>query len=102
MIATTNLTAATPSDREVYAALVDVGRALGLEVAYWHEGRFHFAFDDGWSVAISPESACRFRLEACRWTRPVATLWSLSGDRERLAALVLEMRDEVMRARECA
>lgn len=58
------------------------------------DGRFHFRLDGPWSIAISTESAGRFRVSACHHATPVATLWCLAGDADRLADLVLGARAE--------
>lgn len=82
----------TPTAEQIYAALVHVDGALGGKSECWLFGRrYHFVLDDGWTVAISPDDADRFRLEACRWTLPRDTLWVSSGDHERLAELVIEL-----------
>lgn len=90
-------TAAKPSDASVFQALLLIASTLGQRYAYWHRGRYHFALADDWSIAVSPESAGRFRVEACRYTEPVDTLWTLADDRERLAGLVVDVRDAIGR-----
>jgi hypothetical protein len=80
--------ALAPRDRDTIAALIVVARRLGAPCAYWAEGRFWFPLSEGWALAISPDSAGRFRLAACADGREVATMWSRSGDWHRLADLV--------------
>jgi hypothetical protein len=59
--------------------------------------RFYFPLDGGaWSVAISPDSAGRFRVDVCTGVRIRATMWVRAGDRDRLADLVLSARTEVL------
>lgn len=72
-----------------------VGEALGTDDCYWYAGRFHFDVGHPFTLAIAPESAGRFRLEACRWTRPRDTLFSFATDEARLVALARDMRDVV-------
>lgn len=97
MDATHDTTAGKPSDAKVFQALLLIGSVLGQRYAYWHRGRYHFAIDDDWSIAISAESAGRFRVETCRRTVPMATLWTLADDTDRLAGLVVEAREAIGR-----
>lgn len=85
----------SPTTRRLIDALRAVGGVLGEDVAYVYEGRFHFRLDSRWSVALSPESAGRFRLDACYGGRILATMWCLADDEDRLAALALSARREV-------
>lgn len=85
----------SPDTRSLIDALRLVGGALGTDVAYVYEGRFHFRLDSRWSVALSSESAGRFRLDACYGGRILATMWCLADDEDRLAALALSARREV-------
>jgi hypothetical protein len=87
--------APTPSPEQMYALAVRVGALLHRRFAYLHARRYHFALEDGWSIAIQAESAGRVRVEACRWCRPVATLWSRADDPDRLAGLVIELAGEI-------
>lgn len=89
------LIARTPTDRQTIEALRHAARALETDAAYVFEGRFHFRLDSRWSVAISPDSAGRFRVSIFRGARERATLWALAGDRDRLADLVLSAKAEV-------
>lgn len=74
-------------------AIYRVGELLDRDVCWLYQRRWHFPLEDGCTIAISPDSAGRLRLEACRWTRPVATLWTLEDDEARLAAAVRELAD---------
>lgn len=82
------------------AALRGAGDALELDVTWLYSGGFHFRLGSGWTIALTPESAGRVRVEACRWTRPVTTLWSLLDDAERLVEVVGELRDQVTQTME--
>jgi hypothetical protein len=85
-----------PTDRQTVAALRVVGAALGQSAAYWHEGRFWFPLSETWALAISPDSAGRFRMEACYGTTEVARLWVLPGDRGRMARLAASLKVETL------
>lgn len=81
-----------PFPKATWDLLGRIGELLGRDVCWLYQRRFHFALElDGWTLAVSPESAGRFRLEACRWTRPVLTLWVLEDDGDRLEATVREL-----------
>jgi hypothetical protein len=76
-------------------ALLAVARVLDVHECWLYQRRYHFSVAYGWSIAFSPESAGRFRLEACRWTRPVDTVWVLADDDDRLAGAVIDLLDEI-------
>lgn len=95
MDAKRDIRTATPSDGEVFQALLAVGTVLGRRYAYWHAGAYHFVLADNWTLAMSPEPAGRFRLETCFRGDVRATFWSLSSDRERLASIAARMEAEV-------
>lgn len=97
---TTDLLVAPPAPDRTRLVLERMGELLDANVAWLYQRRYHFALGDGWTIALSPESAGRFRLEACRWTRPAATLWARAGDEDRLAGLVLELAAEIEGVRE--
>jgi hypothetical protein len=78
------MTTLRPTDRDTITALRVVGRALGTDAAYQHDGGFHFILSGGWSLRLSPDDAGRFRLS-----------WSLARDRDRLAVLALAARQEI-------
>lgn len=84
-----------PLDKNTVAALRLLGRLLGEPCAYQLDGRFHFAVAPGWSLAVSPDDAGRFRLGAFYGAEEVATLWCLERDRRRLADLALGLRREI-------
>lgn len=90
-------TCAPPDVDATLRALRLLGDALGLTVAYHYQGRFHFKLSDCWTLAVKPESAGRFRVEACRWSRARCTLWSFEGDDGRLVSLARELQDVVTR-----
>lgn len=89
------MNAPQPNDRSLIETLRFVGERLGTNVAYVHGGRFHFRLDSRWSLAISPDSAGRFRLDVCRGVRDRATMWVRAGDRDRLAELAQSAQAEV-------
>jgi hypothetical protein len=91
--------AAPPDTATVFNALRGAADALGQNFAYGLDGTFHFSLGDGWSISVCPESAGRLRLQACRWTSPVATLWTAAEDIARLKSLVVELEAEIERVR---
>jgi hypothetical protein len=94
-----DLYAARPTPGAMRDALEVARGVLGVDVCWVHRRRYHFPLGEGWTIALCSESAGRIRAEACRWTRPVATLWALAGDRERLAGIVLELAADVAHVR---
>lgn len=89
------MTATQPLDRQTVAALRVVARVLDQDCAYVDDGRFVFPLDDGWALAIFPDSAGRFRISACYGRTEVATLWALAENPRRLADLAVGLRREV-------
>jgi hypothetical protein len=92
-----NTTASKPSDAKVFQALLLIGGRLGQRYAYWHRGRYHFEIGAEWSIALSAESAGRLRVDACRHTAVVSSLWTDADDTDRLAVLVVDMREAIGR-----
>lgn len=72
-------------------AIYVVAEALDIWECYAHEGRYHFALGGGWSIALSADSGERIRVETCRLTHPVSTMWALAHRHDRLAGLVRKM-----------
>lgn len=81
------MSAPRPADRATITALRIVAERTGSSCAYAKGGKFYFPVDEDWALALSPDSAGRFRLGACYRGTEVATLWALQGDRRRLADL---------------
>lgn len=80
----------------MWRALITVKTLLGHPETHYRKGRIHFALGgSGWSIALSPESAGRIRVEACLHWRPVDTKWCLAHDDDRLAEVVRSFKDEV-------
>lgn len=77
------------------AALLRVAELLGLDECWLYQQRYHFSVGYGWSIAISSESAGRFRIEACRWTRPGGTVWVTAGDDDRLAGSIVRLLENI-------
>lgn len=95
-ICTGNLAADRPSPERIIDVLTRVGEALGEHVCWLYDGSFHFRLPEaGWTIAVTPESARRFRLESCRATAPRSTVWVLEDDDARLARVVQRLADEV-------
>src|SRR4051794_25887897 len=84
MNAECNMTVARPTDHETFVMLMFVASRLDFRRCFaWH-GQYHFTYGRGLTLSLTPESAGRFRIEACRWTRPVATLWAFAEDLDRV------------------
>lgn len=83
--------AAYPPPCRVARTLIIVGDLLSTDECFYRDGSFHFPRDGGWSIAICPETARRFRLSACYLSQPRVTLWSLDGEDDHLAGIVLEL-----------
>lgn len=84
-----------PTDRQLIEALRTVRHALDGEQCWHLDGRFYFRVDGPWLLSVSSESAGRFRVDACYGLTPVATMWALAWDRDRLAGLASAARAEV-------
>ena len=72
-------------------ALYLAAEVLDEWICYAHEGRYHFPLSGGWSLALSADSAGRIRVDSCRLTHPVSTMWASARRRDRLAGLVRKM-----------
>jgi hypothetical protein len=70
--------------------LIRVGELLDTDECFYGDGSFHFPRAAGWSIAISPETARRFRISACYLSRPAVTL-SVGGEDDHLAGVVLQL-----------
>lgn len=88
-----------PTSESMWTAVRAVSRHLGTAVAWYHRGRFHFIVDHGdWTVALSPDSAGRIRVESCHLTAPRATRWVAATDLGRLIEVVDELASVRMEA----
>jgi len=85
---------------EFRSALRTAGAYLELDVTWLYNGSYHFRLGRGFTIALTPESAGRVRVDACRWTRPLTTLWALLEDTERIGSIVAELHGEVLRSQE--
>lgn len=85
----------TPTTAQTVKALRLVARLLDRGVAFQANGRFYFEVGGPFLVAVSPDSAGRFRVSACHGVREVATMWCRTEDTGRLADLVRSLRAEV-------
>lgn len=77
-----------PRTEDLLDAVRAAAETLDATECWLHDGRYHFALGGGWSIALSSDSADRIRVEACRLTRPMTTMWTLAGKWHRLAGLV--------------
>lgn len=85
----------TPSPEATMATLRRVGGELGLDHCYALHRSYHFVIGSGWTIAIKPEAAGRFRVDRCKSARPASSLWTHDGDDERLAGLVRSHLSEI-------
>lgn len=76
--------------------LEDIGALLEQDTCWLHQRKYHFKLDDEgyWTLAVSEDSSGRFRLETCALGSPTATLWTLPGDKARLADVVRELGED--------
>jgi hypothetical protein len=95
---TRDLLAAPPAVDRIESTLRRVAEILGANRCYLYRGSYHFPLRAGWSIAITPDSANRLRVEACSWSRPVIRYWTLADDEYRLGELVLKFVDGVREA----
>ena len=72
-------------------AILVAACALDIWECWAHEDRYHFALGGGWTLALSSDSADRIRVETCRLTRTMDTMWASSHRSDRLASLVRKM-----------
>lgn len=72
-------------------AIYTAARALDIWEVFAHDGRYHFTLGNGWSLAISADSADRIRVESCRLSHPVTRMWTFAQHPDRLAGLVRKL-----------
>jgi hypothetical protein len=93
---TRDLLTAPPAPDRTWATLQRVGALLGLTRCWYWNRAYHFPVgDEGWTIAVRPESAGRFRVDGCQWSVPRVTLWALASDEDRLAGAVLDLREQI-------
>lgn len=85
---TTDLLAAPPAVDRIESTLQLVGELLDADRCYLFRRSYHFPLGAGWSISITPDSAGRFRVARCSWSRPVVLYWTHAGDEDRLETLV--------------
>lgn len=88
-------TATHTTPEQTWPMLLRVGAIMGEPVCWLYEGEYHFRMAvDGWTLAVSPDDAGRFRVSACRGAVPTATVWVQAHDSSRLEAVVRELREQ--------
>lgn len=87
---------ARPTTAETVAALRCLRDALGQDDCYWSEGRFYFPLASDVALALSPDDAGRFRVEACLGMAPLATMWVLARDLDRLGSVAAALEIEAV------
>jgi hypothetical protein len=85
--------APSPSPAETFSALQCIAGVLGMHTCWLYERRWHFSVGAGWTLALSPDSAGRFRIDTCWHTRTVSSLWVLPEDRDALADIMRALID---------
>lgn len=87
------MNAPTPTGKQTWATLVELGELFDTETCWLHRGSFHFKVPaaDDLTISLTPESGERFRVEACHLTAPCATVWCLADDHARLAEVVFDL-----------
>jgi hypothetical protein len=88
---TTDLLAAPPAIDRIESTLRRVADLLDADRCFLYRRSYHFPLGAGWSIAITPDSAGRFRVARCSWSRPVLLYWTHATDEDRLAGLVREL-----------
>jgi hypothetical protein len=68
---------------------------FGINTCWLYQRRYHFSVGQGFTIALSPDSAGRFRVDTCRLTRTVSSLWVLGDDHDSLAGVALALRDQL-------
>lgn len=79
-----------------WVALIEVSHALGTGRCWFYRGAFHFALDADWTVAVTPDSLGRVRVDTCHLGVVRDTKWCRDNDTSRLVSIVCESRDEVL------
>lgn len=85
----------SPTGAETYEALLLIASVLGMHSCWLYRRRYHFTVGEGWTIALSPDSAGRFRLDTCRHTRIESSLWVLGDDHASLACVAAALRDQL-------
>lgn len=85
-----------PCTGVTFDLLRSVSDQLGVSVCFYLGGTFHFELGRrGWTLAVKPDSAGRFRVSVCEFAAEVSTKWVSSTDRARLARLVTEATEVI-------
>lgn len=80
------------SPRDTRLMIQTLGEMLDVRACYRVGKSFHLDLPDGWSLAITPETAGRVRMQACHRRRVVDTLFAFVHDTPRVVGLALELR----------
>lgn len=82
-----------PDAAQIHSALQRIADVLGMHTCWLYQRRYHFSVGAGWTLALSADSAGRFRVDTCWHTRTVSSLWVLPHDSASLAAVVAARRE---------
>lgn len=80
----------------LWGTLIDLADLLADRRCWFYEGVFHLPLDEAGdaTLAVSPDSAGRIRIDTCVGGVRRATKWARTGDRARLASIIATARDE--------
>lgn len=95
MLTTQTRQTPSPTPAETYSALQRIASVFGLNTCWLFQCRYHFSVGAGWTIALSDDSAGRFRLDTCHHTRTVTSAWVLGADHESIAGVALALRDQL-------
>lgn len=82
-----------PATSETLYVLRYAADLLDVTTCWYYLGAYHFRLGQTWSVAITPESAGRLRVDTCRLTISRDTRWCRCCDLRRLRNLILDAAD---------
>jgi hypothetical protein len=80
----------------LWQTLIHIAHLLADDRCWFYDGAFHLPLDAQGSatLAVSPDSAGRIRIDTCAEGVRRATKWARTDDHARLATIVREARDE--------
>lgn len=80
-----------PCASALHRVVHQVGALLERDVAWIYGRRYHLVLEGEWTIAVSPDTAGRVRVETCHYTRPLVARWVRAHDHDRLASVVREL-----------
>lgn len=82
-----------PTASQLSRAVLVAASVLESDRCWAYGGKVWLRLGGDWHLAISPDDAGRFRLDACKASAISDTLWVLCEDESRLRVLVQEARE---------